>query len=75
MTVESYEQTWAQDPYDPGYRARGRVERGALRYLSDDARFDAQFPSHPLSKVRSLLQTIQTGVIIDEEAFGSPSAS
>lgn len=75
LTVQSYEQTWAQDPYDPEYRARGRVEAGALRYLSDDPRFDAQFPSHPLAKVRNLLQTIRTDVTIDEEAFGSPSAS
>ena len=71
LTVESYEQTWADDPYDPEYRARGRVDAATLRYLSDDVRFDAQFPSHPLAKVRNLLQTIRTEVVVDEEAFGT----
>lgn len=71
LTVESYEQSWADDPYDPEYRARGRVDAATLRYLSDDVLFDAQFPSHPLAKVRNLLQTIRTEVVVDEEAFGA----
>src|SRR5262245_42150629 len=43
LTVETYQQSWAQDPYDPQYRDRGRVDSKTLRYMSDDAIFDSQF--------------------------------
>lgn len=49
LTLEQYQQSWAQDPYDASYHG---VDRSVLRFLSDDPRFDARFPDHPLSKVR-----------------------
>jgi hypothetical protein len=48
---------WTQDPYDPG------LQSPVMRNLSDDERYDAQFPTHPLSRVRrhltSMLSTLQ----------------
>ena len=55
LTLETYRQSWAQDPYEPTYSG---VERRTLRYQSDDSRYDQQFPQHPLSKVRRLLSTL-----------------
>ncbi len=51
LTVDGYKKYWAQDPYDPGYHG---VDRRVLRSMSDDERYDEQFPEHPLSKVRRL---------------------
>jgi len=40
---------WEQDPYDP-------LHKGVfMRNLADAQSYDAQFPDHPLSKVRSYL--------------------
>ncbi len=50
---------WCQDPYDPGYD--GRV----LYSLSDDARLDALFPDHPLSRIRCSFARIQHSVKFD----------
>jgi hypothetical protein len=55
LTLELYEHSWACDPYDPHYRA---VDRSVLRYMSDDASYDTQFPGHPLSKVRAVLREL-----------------
>jgi hypothetical protein len=59
LTRESYERSWAQDPYDPTYHG---VERSVLRFLSDDERYDVRFPQHPLSKVRRVLAGIPASV-------------
>ena len=59
LTLESYERSWAQDPYDPAYRG---VESSVLRFLSDDERYDVRFPQHPLSKVRRVLAGIPSSV-------------
>lgn len=56
LDLNRYEAAWAQDPYDPLY---DRVDRSTLRYLSDDERYDPQFPEHPLSKVRRELRMLQ----------------
>jgi hypothetical protein len=71
LTVETYQQSWAQDPYDPAYRGLGRVDSKTLRYLSDDAIFDSQFPNHPLTRVRACIRQILDEVDIDEGVFGS----
>ncbi len=55
LTLESYQASWAQDPYDAAYRG---VDRSTLRYLSDDECYDQQFPQHPLSKVRRELRMV-----------------
>jgi hypothetical protein len=55
LTPETYQQSWAQDPYDPLYRG---VDRKTLRYFSDDEQFDARFPDHPLTRVRQVLAEV-----------------
>ncbi|RKF30721.1 hypothetical protein BCY88_12730 [Paraburkholderia fungorum] len=50
---------WAQDPYDPDYRA------AFMRNQADDQKFDAQFPDHPLSKVRRYLAELESAVRVD----------
>lgn len=55
LTLDSYKQSWAQDPYDPTYHG---VDRSVLRFMSDDESYDAQFPKHPLSKVRQVLAAL-----------------
>jgi len=52
LTIEDYERSWAQDPYDPNYRG---VDRSVLRFVSDDQSYDSRFPQHPLSRTRSVL--------------------
>jgi hypothetical protein len=55
LTLESYEASWARDPYDPSYAG---VDRRTLRYLSDAEEYDAEFPNHPLTKVRRELRRL-----------------
>ncbi|HEX6718575.1 MAG TPA: hypothetical protein VF088_15820 [Pyrinomonadaceae bacterium] len=55
LTLEMYEERWACDPYEPLYRG---VDRSTLRYMSDDASYDTQFPTHSLAKVRRLLREL-----------------
>jgi hypothetical protein len=62
LTIEDYQRSWAQDPYDANYSG---VDRSVLRCVSDDERYDEQFPEHPLSKVRRVLATLPTSVQID----------
>lgn len=45
---------WEQDPYDPAHRG------DFMRNQADDARHDAAFPDHPLSKVRGYLGELST---------------
>lgn len=59
LTVEGYRTSWAQDPYDPAYAG---VHRSALRFQSDDEQYDAQFPDHPLTKVRKVLAALPKAV-------------
>jgi len=55
LTFDSYQSSWARDPYDPTY---GGVDSRTLRYLSDDEIWDQQFPAHPLSKLRRELRRL-----------------
>jgi hypothetical protein len=52
---------WSQDPYDPTFRAP------LMSNLSDDAQYDAQFPDHPLSRLRPVLRHLVSTVSIAEE--------
>ncbi|WP_230963659.1 hypothetical protein [Burkholderia territorii] len=54
---------WTQDPYDSGYRTE------FMRNLADDQKFDEQFPDHPLSKARTYLAEIETGVRVDPAIY------
>ncbi len=68
LTPANYEQCWAHDPYDPAYRG---VDRRVLRGISDDACYDAQFPEHPLSKVRRVLAALPDNMEFDAKTSGS----
>lgn len=48
-----YVEGWFQDPYDSNYR--GIV----LRSIADSEAYDAQFPDHPLSRLRSTLKIVR----------------
>jgi hypothetical protein len=62
MTLETYQQSWAQDPYDPNYCG---VDKSVLRYHSDDESYDERFPLHPLSKVRRMFREIPSHMMVD----------
>src|SRR3954469_2716238 len=47
---------WTQDPYD------STIKWSVLRNLSEDEQYDAQFPNHPLSRIRSLLHSVQSSL-------------
>jgi hypothetical protein len=49
LTLESYKSSWARDPYETEYTG---VDRSTLRYISDGVEYDAEFPDHPLTKMR-----------------------
>ncbi|ALF88952.1 MULTISPECIES: hypothetical protein [Ralstonia solanacearum species complex] len=55
---------WGQDPYDPSHRAE------FMRNQADDQKFDAQFPDHPLSKVRRYLVELESSVQADSSIRG-----
>jgi hypothetical protein len=55
---------WMEDPYDPS------VETPPGRNRSDDAKYDARFPDHPLSRVRHLLRQIESTLRLSGEVKG-----
>lgn len=57
---------WAQDPYD------ATIETPLARNLADDEKYDAQFPDHPLSRVRSILNQIQASLRINNAVKNRP---
>jgi hypothetical protein len=62
LAIDSYQRSWAQDPYDADY---ARVDGRLLRYMSDDEQYDAQFPQHPRSHGRHLLKKRLTEASLD----------
>lgn len=60
-SLQDYESSWAQDPYDPGYKG---VDRSLLRFVSDDDRYDERFPHHPLTRVRQTLAALPESVAV-----------
>ncbi|MDC8003424.1 hypothetical protein POV27_05140 [Aureisphaera galaxeae] len=52
---------WFQDPYDP------EIKEGILMNKSEATTYDAQFPDHPLSKVRELLGQIEAEIKFGKE--------
>ena len=67
LTIQDFQRSWAQDPYEVAYRG---VDRSCLRFVSDDERYDEQFPDHPLSKVRHVLATLPNTVRIESGGPG-----
>jgi hypothetical protein len=60
-SLEDYQSSWAQDPYDPGYQG---VDRSLLRFVSDDERYDGRFPHHPLTRTRQTLAALPESVAV-----------
>ena len=57
---------WMQDPYDP------RIQSPLMRNLSEDPRYDAQFPAHPLSRARAILGQVQASLRIAPQIKAAP---
>ena len=70
LTIQSYESSWARDPYDTSYRG---ADRSVLRFVSDDESYDERFPEHPLSKIRRVLAMLPTSVQADFLGSGTVS--
>jgi hypothetical protein len=54
---------WCRDPYDEGHT------EGALMNLSEDEKYDAKFPHHPLSRLRSYMRHVTETISFDEKLF------
>ncbi len=50
---------WTKDPYDPG----GNYP--AMPNLSEDEKYDIQFPDHPLSRCRALMRKLEASLQFD----------
>lgn len=59
LASEGAPQKWFADPYDASFEAP------LLRAASDDERFDALVPDHPLSRLRSMLSRVSKTTAID----------
>jgi len=57
---EGYE-GWASDPYNPD------IKKGPLMNLSEDEKYDTDFPNHPLSIIRASLQQIESEISFGKE--------
>ena len=57
---------WWRDPYDAS------LKTPPLRNLSEDAKYDAQFPDHPLSRLRSTLQHLETSLRLAPDVKNAP---
>ncbi len=57
---------WEVDPYDPTRRDK------IMRNESEDERYDAQFPEHPLSRARGYLSVIEPSLRVGEEVGHAP---
>lgn len=57
---------WASDPYFPDF------DGPCLRNLSEDERYDADFPDHPLSIIRTELAALIPATRIEQERKAKP---
>ena len=60
---------WSQDPYDPQFVAP------LLRNKAEEEIYDTEFPQHPLSRIRWLLNHYQGSVRVRPEAKSQPRFS
>ncbi len=58
--------SWAADPYDP------TCQQGILRNLAEDEQYDAEFPDHPLSRLRRYFQQIEPTIAVADALKQSP---
>ncbi|WP_347219394.1 hypothetical protein [Chryseobacterium sp.] len=62
VTIEEETMTnWFEDPYDPDFK------QGTLMNKSELEKYDHEFPEHPLSIARSLIQSIAETIIFKKE--------
>jgi hypothetical protein len=54
-------QNWFSDPYDSEIKSSG------IRNKSDARQYDAEFPDHPLSRVREIFSIIESKIEFDTE--------
>ncbi len=52
---------WWRDPYD------GSTTGPLQANLSEDRKYDAAFPDHPLSRARALLAHLESSIRLDDE--------
>lgn len=52
---------WFIDPYDPD------IKEGTRMNLSEEEKYDQDFPKHPLSRVRRLLKELELGIGFSDE--------
>jgi hypothetical protein len=57
---------WTSDPYFPDF------DGPCLRNLSEDERYDADFPDHPLSIIRTELAALIPATRIEQEKKAKP---
>lgn len=50
---------WAKDPYDPAFLG------ATLRNESEDEKYDARFPTHPLTRCRRMLLVVRDSVALN----------
>lgn len=55
---------WFKDPYDPKY------DSSAMCSVADDAKYDAEFPQHPLSRLRTKFPSVLEKLHV-EKSLGS----
>lgn len=58
---------WMQDPYDPMTSAPLTTSAPLMWNLAEDKQYDAQFPDHPLSRLRSVLRQVQPSLRLAPE--------
>jgi hypothetical protein len=59
-------QEWMHDPYDP------TLNTGFHYNLSEASDYDSRFPTHPLSRLRSVLRYLQPTIQVTSEVRRSP---
>jgi hypothetical protein len=60
---------WMVDPYNSEYDSIARYN------LSDDEKYDENFPDHPLSRSRNYLKSVIDELVLSESLFGYPKFS
>jgi hypothetical protein len=56
-------ENWFADPYDKIF------SKGRLMNKSEDRKYDAEFPNHPLTTVRQMLQKLETEIRFEPEIY------
>ena len=63
---EGFPVGWLRHPYIPS------ITGGVLRSLADDERYDAEFPDHPLARLRRSMREIEESLRLADEVRAAP---